>query len=75
MEILVRIILNLIFIQLEIVQPFNRKIHPDDIWQNHRNPITASYGKFFFICHYINPMDFLNSIFIHFQYPPQHYGQ
>jgi hypothetical protein len=51
MEILVRIILNLIFIQLEIVQPFNRKIHPDDIWQNHRNPITASYGKFFFICH------------------------
>lgn len=41
-EILIRVFLLLLFVELERCQPFVRKIQPEELWL-YRNPITDSY--------------------------------
>ncbi|XP_047112427.1 phospholipid phosphatase 5 [Schistocerca piceifrons] len=41
-EVIVRVVLALIFIELEGAKPFSRKIHPDELWL-YKNPRSESY--------------------------------
>lgn len=42
LEIVVRILLAITFLETEYTEPFRRKIHPDELWL-YKNPRTASY--------------------------------